>query len=159
MSIVPTVTELYKKKCDSFLAELKTTYPNRHFIIDWNYKLYDSISAIMRVKINSNTSLVVDPKLEWDGFKKLLDKQIAIVESDNPEARECFLCRTNGRVCIFCQKCHNNYCILCHFKLLQKGKGVIKCPFCRALSGKETTDKEVECIIEKIKLQFPQEFT
>ena len=94
-------------------------------------------SGVLKLIFTKRRSMIlVRSDDKWGDIKKLIDNELAFKTS-----RECSICcepyayAHDMTIDMFprigCRTCVNDWCMECHFNILNKNRGVITCPYCR----------------------------
>ncbi len=123
----------YREKCYSIFRQLSETYPKHPF--DYAMKAILSSGAIetlmcVRMVVPYGImEFIIRNDTPWQEIKRGLDKRI-----NNPRDDTCFICRNISENKYYCGECSNWICYDCILELVRKGKGTLKCPFCRKIT-------------------------
>jgi ArsR family metal-binding transcriptional regulator len=146
---------LYDKKCEIIKSLLNTKYKKEIFVFE-KYNnvigIYNEIKFFTRIIINNKATITILPDNKW----KEIEHNINIKLNDSYggyKIKNCTICTNDTSKYTACNKCGNNWCIICYIELFKAGSGIIKCPFCRYTIGVHTPDYMMDICIEEIKIK------
>ena len=114
---------------------------------------------IMRQDTMKAGKICISPTNNWKEVQRkihtTLERLYKFVENNGEEPKEdCDICFEPNEQKIICSKCSKLFCCSCYINLLEKGKGVLVCPFCRHKSGSIMSKKDLHFFIFSKKVQF-----
>ena len=101
-------------------------------------------NLLVRTVDKSHLVFVIHLDWEWEQIKERLDNAKRSVENMN-NCKECIICHEVCKLKAACSECYQPVCLKCHLLTIRANHGLMKCPFCRKVSGRELdTPEEVE---------------
>jgi hypothetical protein len=133
----------YKKRSELIYVLLQNKYSDLDITFYFNEE--SSYYELYIENFNSTTTILPDIK-----FKEI--ELIISKKRTNRNDEFCSICEKESKQKTSCSKCGENWCIQCYCDILEFGKGIMKCPYCRYQWGEKVKSKHIiQSMIEQIK--------
>ena len=130
----------------------KKQIEDKEFEIFLKYDFFEAIYTINIIigKIKSNFDYEID-----ENFKSIQKKINRFLEvNKNNKKNECLICYNKFNKCLVCSKCANDTCFNCFLEIIEKNKGLHKCPFCCYERGEKLNKEDLKQHIKNLKLNL-----